>query len=165
MTNQFLPKSYEEPKSTSNYFRFQDGINSFRILGNAIIGWEYFNTENKPVRSKEPFESTPDIKKDGKVKHFWAFPIWNYQEKKVQIMELTQKSIQKAIMALINNPKWGDVKMFDISIIKSGEGLETEYTIQAEPPIGTPANEILEAFSATKIDLEKLFTNGDPFKS
>ena len=106
----FLPIGYEEPKTTGNYFRFQDGINRFRVLSSAIVGFEYFNESNKPVRSKEPFETTSDIKKNGKVKFFWAFSVYNYLESKVQIMEITQKTIQKDIGAGRRKSQQGRLK-------------------------------------------------------
>jgi len=164
METDFLPKDYELPESPSNYARFQDGINRFRILGSAITGYEYFNTDNKPVRSKEAFESTPDLKKNGKVKVFWAFPVFNYQTETIQILELTQKTIMNAIKGLIDNPKWGSPFMYDIAITKSGEGLETEYQTQAEPPIGEPTAEIKNAFMEKPISLGALLVGEDPFK-
>ena len=54
MTN-FLPDNYKIP-TTSNYMKFAEGKNTFRVLSSAITGWEYFTTENKPVRQKEAFE-------------------------------------------------------------------------------------------------------------
>lgn len=162
----FLPQNYKIPASPSSYMKFDQGNNSFRILGSAIVGWEYFNTDNKPIRSKEPFEDTPsDIKKDGKVKAFWAFPVYNYQTKTVQILELTQKSIMTAIKALVDNPKWGDPKKYDISVTKSGEGLDTEYAVMGEPPIAEPTKEIKDAFAKKNINLDALFTGDDPFNS
>lgn len=50
MQKEFLPTDYKVPEAPSNYARFQDGINRFRILGSAITGFEYFTTDNKPVR-------------------------------------------------------------------------------------------------------------------
>lgn len=162
----FLPPKYEIPKSPSGYMKFDLGLNSIRILSSAVVGYEYFNNENKPVRSKEPFEDMPtDIKKDGKIKPFWAFVVWNYQTKSVQILELTQKSIMSVIKALVDNPKWGDPKMYDIAITKSGEGLETEYITQGEPPIAEPSEEIKSAYAKKPINLEALFTGEDPFKT
>ena len=164
MENTFLDKNYETPKSSSNYFKFQEGDNRFRILGSSITGWEYFRQDNKPVRSKEPFDSTPDIKKGGVVKHFWAFPIWNYQLSMVQVMEITQSSIKDPIMGFIKNPKWGDVFQYDLCVIKSGEGMETRYQVQAEPPIGEVSDEIKNAYMEKPINLEALFEGEDPFK-
>src|SRR3990172_6527620 len=73
--NDFLPKDYKEPEM-SNYMKFSDGDNIFRILSKAIIGFQYFTDENKPVRSKVPFTKIPnDIKVGGQIKHIWAFVV------------------------------------------------------------------------------------------
>jgi hypothetical protein len=144
--------------------KFQPGLNSIRILSSAIVGYEYFTGENKPVRQKEPFEEMPiDIKQGGKVKPFWAFVVYNYQLKMVQILELTQKSIMTAIKALVDNPKWGVPQNYDIAITKTGEGMDTEYTVQGEPPIAEPSEEIKAAFAAKYVNLEALFVGADPF--
>ena len=160
----FLPTDYKIPKAPSGYMRFEEGLNRIRILSSAIVGYEYFTNENKPMRSREPFEDYPsDIKKDGKIKPFWAFVVWNYNLKMVQILELTQKSIMFAIKALVDNSKWGDPKKYDIAITKIGEGLDTEYTVQGEPPIEEPTLEIKALFKAKPIYLEALYSNDDPF--
>jgi len=90
----FFPNQDYTIPTSSKYMRLVEGKNKFRVLSSAIVGWEYWNIQDKPVRQQEPFEDMPeDIKhdKDGRVsiKHFWAFVVWNYQEKKVQILELT----------------------------------------------------------------------------
>ena len=162
--NDFLPKDYEVPEAPSNYMRFQEGENRFRILASAVVGYEYFNKDNKPVRSKEAPESIPsDIKKDGRVKPFWAFPIWNYQTKTIQILELTQKGIMTYIKTLTSNPKWGSPFLYDICVTKTGEGLETKYSTVAEPPIGEPSDEVKSAFMEKPVSLGALFVNEDPF--
>ena len=118
------------------------------------------------MRSKEQFEFEPtDIKKDGKVKPFWAFVVWNYKHKRVQILELTQKTIMLSIKALANNPKWGNPKMYDIAITKTGEGLETEYNVQGEPPIAAPEEGINNQYNKVTVNLEALFTGADPFSN
>ena len=109
MTNFFPSEDYTLPVS-SNYMRFAEGENTFRVMSNTIIGWEYWNTDNKPVRSKErPVHMPDDIKtdKDGtiRINHFWAFVVWNYQDKKIQILELTQKGIMKSMQSLVKNSK------------------------------------------------------------
>ncbi len=124
--NPFLPEDYSIPKPPSDYMKLEDGLNSIRILSSAITGYEYWNTDNKPVRSKICWDELPeDIKPDkqGKytIKHFWAFVVWNYSLNRVQILQLTQSTIQKQIKALVSNPKWGNPKMYDIAITRSEE--------------------------------------------
>jgi hypothetical protein len=156
--NTFLQDGYEPKKTTGNYFRYEDGENEIRILSSAITFWEYFNQDNKPVRSKEEFEEVPtDIKQGGKIKEAWAFVIYNVKLEKIQIMEVTQRTIMSQILALIKNPKWGDVKTFNLSITKTGKSLETSYSVVPNPKTDAPV--IYE----NDINLEALLTNGDPF--
>lgn len=160
---QFLPKQYKPQPATSNYFRYEDGENNIRVLGNAITGFEYFNKDNKPVRSKDQFEETPtDIKVGGKVKEFWAFLVWNYNLEKIQIMEVTQKTIMSALLALIDNPKWGDIKTFDITITKKGEGMDTEYNTVPNPHTETPELATKQLSNLT-VELDNLYLGTDPF--
>lgn len=160
-----LPKDYKTPEG--NYYKLKDGENTFRIVSEAIVGYEYWNNDNKPVRSREEFESTPDIRveKDGtqsKIKHFWAFLVWNYEAQKVQIMEITQATIQGALKALENNKKWGDTKDYDITIVREGSGFDTTYQVTPNPK-----EELEEAgkikVANAKIRLEALYEGNDPF--
>lgn len=159
----FLPKQYTPKPSVSNYFRYEDGENTIRILSSAITGFEYFNRDNKPVRSEEDFEEAPsDVKDGGKVKEFWAFVVWNYKTESIQIMEVTQKTIMNAILALEGNPKWGDVKSFDLTINKSGKSLETTYSVIPNPHSDVP--QLAEKqYENSNIDLDKLYTGENPF--
>lgn len=164
----FLQPGYEIPKKPSKYMKFQKGGNRFRILSDAITGWEYWNKENKPQRSPEPYETTPqDIKTEAglptDIKHFWAFVIWNYAESNIQILQLTQTSIMDEIKAgieLRNGKATGN----DIGVQAKGDGFERKYTVQFADPSPVPA-EAEVAFKAQKIDLTALYRGEDPFGS
>lgn len=164
--NDFFPEAGYKIPVTSNYLnKIPEGETTFRILSPAIVGFEYFNNENKPVRSKIPFEETPaDLKSGNRINHFWAFIIWNYGAERIQIYEITQKTIQTAIKALIDNSKWGKPFGYDITITRKGTTMnDTEYAIMPNPHTEiTPV--IKEAFTKTKINLEALYTGDDPFK-
>lgn len=162
----FLGEDYKLPE-TSNYMRFKEGDNTFRVLSSAITGWEYWNIDNKPVRRKETWNTVPDdikTEKDGSVRinHFWAFVVWNYEAQKVQILELTQKGIMKYIQGLTKNPKWGDPKGYDIVINRTGSGFDTEYTPTAEPHSKLD-DKIVKQYESMKINLEALYDGKDPF--
>ena len=158
----FFENDYKLP-STDNYMKFREGENTFRVLSSAIVGYEYFTKENKPVRSKWPFDETPNIKDGGDVKHFWAFAVWNYADERVQVLELTQKSIMQNMKALIDNKRWGNPQGYDITVSRTGNGLNTEYTLMANPH-SVLEEHIAEAWAKSKIDLTELYTGGDPFK-
>ncbi len=165
--NTFLPEDYKLPDS-SGYMKFHDGENTFRILSSAIIGYEYWTGNNKPVRSRKPFGGIPvDIRfeKDGlpsKIKHFWAFAVYNYDTKAIQILEITQSTIQGGIKAIVDNSKWGHPSGYDITITKKGEGFDTEYHVMPSPHSQVDEN-IMAALKAKPINLEAIFTGENPF--
>lgn len=163
--SEWLPATYEKPATQGKYFKLQAGDNKIRILSKPILGWldwtEGADGSRKPVRTMEKPERSIDPKKP--VKHFWAFVIWDYKEKSLKVMEITQATIQDAIYTLHNSEDWGDPTQFDININKTGEKMETKYAVVPLPPKPldhTIASEYLTA----NIKLEKLFDNGDPFE-
>lgn len=169
MTNTFLPEGYVAPVTGGGYMKLQDGDNVFRVLSSAIVGYEYWTNENKPVRSQKSFETTPNIKldKEGnptKVKHFWAFVVWNYATKNVEILQLTQTSIQQAITNLVKDEDWGDPKKYDIKVNRTGAQLDTEYAVNPKPH-KTIDDDVLFAYDQKRINLKALYTGGNPFEA
>lgn len=146
--------------------KLQDGQNTFRVLSSAVTGYEFWTQDNKPIRSKQYPQSTPNIKiRDGKPdkpKHFWAFVVYNYGAKAIQILQINQASIQTAIKALVDNEKWGSPKHYDITISRKGEGLDTEYTVMPNPHSELD-RDVVELFKGTSIDLNALYAGADPF--
>lgn len=164
-----LPDDYEIPQKAGNYMKLEDGENKFRILDNPVLGWEYWVTEKdgkrKPVRKHMGEEiQAEDLEEGEQLKHFWAMPVFNYKDERVQILELTQKSIQKAIKALDRSKDWGSALGYDLLVTKSGQKLDTEYVVVPAPPKKlAPAIEQLH--KDMEINMEALFTGDDPFKS
>ena len=37
------------------------------------------------------------------IKHFWAFVVWNYNDNLIQILEITQATIQRGLKIKIDN--------------------------------------------------------------
>lgn len=167
MNEEFLPQDYEVPEK-SNYMNPQDGDNPFRILSSAIVGYKYWTDDSRPVRLKKEPEALP---KDlgvgfdggpGKIDHFWAFVVWNYNAKRIQVYEVTQSSIQGEIMSLVNNPTWGDPKKYDIVIKKRGQKKDTRYTVMPNPHSDLPEG-VLEKYESMNINLDALYYGDDPF--
>lgn len=168
----FLPQSYEPPQ-TGNYMRLQTGDNRFRTLGPAIVGNMYWVTENgakRPVRHRtdepiDPLELPVDqAGKRERIQHFWAFPVWNRASNQVQILELTQSTIQGPIRTLAESSDWGDPTDYDIIVTKKGSGMDTEYNVIPAPKTPTPAEAVAE-YQRINPNLDALFTGGDPFAS
>lgn len=168
----FLPEGYEVPVTGGAYLnKFPEGVTKIRILSNAILGWRYFNTDNKPVRMpgvEPPHEQPVDAKtqpsgEKDKPKHFWAFVVWNYSEKQIQIAEISQATIQNGIKALAQDESWGDPKQYDITVSRTGKGFnDTEYNVIPNPPTEI-SYEIAEAFAEKNPNLKALFKGEDPF--
>lgn len=155
----FLPQGYKAPASASNYLKLVKGGNRFRVLGSAIVGWQDWTADKKPIRSRVPM--TP-IDASRPIKHFWAFPCWDYATKAIKILEITQRTIQQAIETLSLNADWGDPCSYDITVKREGEGMETEYSVVPIPP--KPLDpEIARLLASTKINLDALYDGGDPF--
>lgn len=173
MSKGFLPKDYEIPVGPSRYMQFEEGANQLRILGSAITGWEWWTEDEKGKRSPqrvaksdevpEPVRQAVDKRK--KAKHFWAFPVWNYKMKEVQILELTQKTIMRGIQLLIES--WGHPTEYDIIIgkVKTGtRDVDVEYSVMPRPDGKQPLDEgIARYYQDLNIKLEALYKNEDPF--
>lgn len=172
--NPFLPEGYSIPV-TSNYMKFAEGANRFRILDTPIMGMEYWKTlsdgKRTPIRKRmgEPIPATElEVNpKSGKIEqamHFWAMPVYNYQDKKIQILEIKQKGILKTIKSYVDNPKWGDPRQYDITVTKEGQNLETEYMVDHDPKEEMDKS-ILKEYKDLNIKLEALFDGADPFEA
>lgn len=160
----FEDGAYEVP-NTSTYMKLVQGDNNFRIMSKIITGYEYWNSDNKPVRQKSAFTTIPDDAKENDkgevdIKHFWAMVVWDYSTDSLVTLELTQKGVIKSIMGLIENPKWGSPTKYDLTISKSGAGLTTKYATVSSPPSPAP-EEAVAAFKESTIDLEKSFFGKD----
>ena len=171
--NDFLPAGYETPDVPSKYMEFAEGLNRFRILSSAIVGYEWWEAHGeagrKPhrVRALEevPAEVRNTLDDRRKAKHFWAFAVYNYDAEAVQVLVLKQQTIMRPIEAFGNNPKWGSPKGYDLIVEKTRTGSQprdVEYSVIPEPP--TPLDPgIAELAKGVPVDLEALYRGEDPF--
>jgi hypothetical protein len=156
----FLPENYETPQGGANYMKLQDGENRIRILSKPIIGWQDWK-DKTPYRFR--MNAKPDKPlSDKPIKHFWAFIVWNYNLKAVQILEVTQASIQKDITNLNRDADWGAPFSYDLKIIKKGKDLDTEYATTPSPKKDL-TDEIKKAALDKPAFLDAMFDNADPW--
>ena len=160
-----IPKDIKIPRS-SQFGKLKDGVNKFRVLSDIIFGWEGWK-DNKPFRHEgEVCKIKPeqvDLNQNGKpnINYFWAMVVWNYQDKAIQVLELTQKTIMTPLYDLEQHEDWGDLKNYDVQIKKEKVGDKTTYTTLGIPPKPI-SKEINDAFEATEVKLEKIFENEYP---
>lgn len=156
----FLPQDYEAPQGGGHYMKFQDGENKFRILSKPIIGWLDWK-DKQPYRFR--MNAKPDKPMTDKpIKHFWAFIVWNYEAQAVQILELTQSTIQKTIQNLSKDEDWGAPFDYDIKVNRKGKDLDTEYSVTPSPK--KPLDETIKKAALDKpCYLEALYEGADPW--
>jgi hypothetical protein len=158
----FFPMDYEKPSRGSRYLNsFPAGDTKFRIVSEAIVGWQDW-LDRKPVRTKEKPEISNDPLKPAK--HFWSFVIWDYSDATVKIMTITQATLQDAIYDLANDVNWGDPRGYDIIVKKTGDKLETKYIVMPVPPKAIDES-IKTELEKVKVTLDALYAGDDPFDS
>lgn len=170
-----FPKEFkiEGEGGPGRYMRFEDGSNKFRILSEPVFGQVYWKTDGdkrKPVRvtlkDTVPASELEVSKYTGKLdypRHFMSVVVYNHNKTAVQILEITQQTVNKAIKALIDDKEdWGDPTKYDITVTKTGTGRDTEYTVMpgAQKPL---KSSVLEDYEKMDINLQALFEGKDPF--
>jgi hypothetical protein len=176
----FLPENYQVPDKAKQFMKLEVGDNHFRILSSPLLGWVFFNEENKPVRrSFEEGEFTHEELAELKAKrndkgefegsrHFWIMLVWSYKYNAPKILELTQISIIKPLCGLIEDEDWGDLRGFDINIKREGTGKnDTEFTTTPKPhkPLAPEIEDVIETLDKSRLlDLNAIWKGEYPFQ-
>ena len=165
----FLPADYVVPSTADKYYKFEQGDNRFRILSSPILGYEWWVDEADGSRKphRVPMNQgipTNEVSDPSEIRHFWFMVVWSYRANRIQILEITQKNIQKTLRELARDEDWGSpVNSYDISIIRTGTTKEdTKYEVLPKPKKPTEQH-ILDMLIDTPVRLEALYTGGDPF--
>jgi hypothetical protein len=174
MTTDFLPKEYNDSKSLNqkggDYMKFVSGANRFRIMGSPIVGWEWWEDSEdgkrtpKRVHINEKIDVST-VADPESIKRFWAMIVYNYDAKSLQILEITQKGIQKTLEELVRDEDWGTpVQTYDIVVTKTGEKMETKYEVLPKPKTVLDPG-IVQLYKDMEINLDAMFSGDNPFKS
>jgi len=165
----FLPKDYKRPSTSGNYMKLEKGENRMRILSNAVTGYVCWASnpekemDNYPFRFKDFKSIDAEVLARGKTpKHFWAMKVWDYKTKTVRVWEATQSTIQESIIGMSTSEDYGDPQGYDITISRTGEGLDTNYNVLPTPPKKV-SDEVAKADKETPVNLSALYDGGNPF--
>ncbi len=102
------------------------------------------------------------------VKFAIACPVYNYESGKVQVLQITQKSILKEIDQISQVDEYTNLLEWDFSIGKKGSGLTTEYTVRPLPRKKGSQEHIDASWIEAKaegFDISRLLQGGNPFKA
>jgi len=160
-TEQFITDDYVAPASGSGFTKIKDGENRFRILSSPLLLWVIWS-DKKVTRLRYDVTKKP-AKPQGEnasVKHAWALIVWNYAEKRIEVMELDKMTLINPLLTHAKDKDWGHPKHYDVVFKKSGSGKDgTKYEFVAKPK-SEPIDEIVTAFTDNPIDLEQLLVEG-----
>jgi hypothetical protein len=101
------------------------------------------------------------------VKFFIALPVYSFDSGKVQVLQLTQKTLIKELDAISQLDEYENLLEFDFSVSKKGSGLTTEYAIRPLPRKKGAQEHLSAAWieaQAEGFDISRLLTGANPFK-
>ena len=117
-------------------------------------------------------EFTRRMNRDGtapeKVKFAIAVPVYNYESSSVQIMQLSQKSLQNELDDISQMEDYANLLEWDFVLGKEGNGLETRYSLRPVPRKKGTQDSIESAWTdarAAGFDIGRLLTGENPFKA
>lgn len=142
--------------------KFEKGTTTFKILSeSAFYYFEYWNTDGKTTKLRDYPSTTPgDIQRDdvtGEPKPInlvMSFVGFHYEAKQVKVFQINKKSVREKIEGWADNPRIGDIRNYDIEVIRSGEGLKTKYEITQFLTQEPPSEEKIDGWD--EINLERL---------
>lgn len=159
----WLPDNFNEPQAGSYFKPLKGKQNRVRIISDKpLLGHVQWTEDNKPVRWKlHDTRPEADFRADTKPKLFIACAVWNYEERAVQVWEITQRSLQESLHLLTKDKDFGPPINYDLKITRKGDGLETTYSMVPMP--GDMNDDVENAIAELRVNLEALLHGEDPF--
>lgn len=151
-----------------NLSKLPDGkATRIRFCGEGVTGFLAWTTNRKPLRWELcpevlPESVKPDDNGDRTAKFFLAGICWDYEAEMFRVIEITQKGIIGDINKYVADEDFGDPSGYDITITRTGSGLDTKYDVLAKPPKSI-SDTVKKAFSKLSWDLDNLFEGRHPW--
>jgi hypothetical protein len=144
-----------------------EGEKRFRFFGQGITGFSGWTTDKKLLRwelkpTELPSNLAPDKSGRVGVKRFIASVVYDYEAEEFKIIEITQRRLMEQLFKYIKDEDYGDPTLYDVKINKTGQGIDTDYSLIASPP-RVPAKEVLAAYKDVYCNLRALFDSDDPW--
>jgi hypothetical protein len=139
----------------------------FRFFGEGVTGFVAWTVNRKPLRWEVlpevlPESVKPDDNGDRTAKFFLAGICWDYEAEMFRVIEITQKGIIGDINKYVADEDFGDPSGYDITITRTGSGLDTKYDVLAKPP--KPISDtVKKVFSQLGWNLSNLFEGRHPW--
>lgn len=155
------------PSSSWKYTKFEDKVAvKLRVLSEPIV-WRVDRDRSwdkpQPIRTKEKQAPLNPWDEKNQPKPFWALAVYNHNDKKVQVWDITQVTIMRAIETLAEDEDFGDPTLYDIKVLKKKIGDKTEYNV-AWLAKSDLSEEAMAIINSTPCNLNALYGSGDPFE-
>jgi hypothetical protein len=102
------------------------------------------------------------------IKFCLALPVYNFETARVEILQLSQKSLIRELDGISQMPDYENILAIDFLLGKEGSGLNTEYKLTPVPRKKGADKAITEAWEETRsagFDISRLLDGADPFKA
>lgn len=122
----------------NDYMRLKEGENVVRIMGNPVQSYIHWVTLTDGAQRKivSPSSSPALVKKLEEAgfrrQPNWIIKVLDRSDDEFKLLEIGNQ-IYKGIQTLFNNPKWGKVTGYDISINRGPKGQQPLYSVTPNP--------------------------------
>jgi len=155
-----IDKEYEGETGPSNFMKLKVGENRIRIASQTFHFKKHgFKSEGKYSSKICQGEGCPYCLQGNEPKNRYAWTVIDREDGQVKILEVGWQ-IYGQLLAYAKDEDYGELTGYDIKIKRTGEGLETEYSVVASPKKSEITDEEKQAIIDAKIDLEKVFSAG-----
>lgn len=156
----------ELPSMGNDFMNLELGENNIRVFTNPyqlVVHWYKDNTgSNRKIKCS--IEDCPLCKKGVKASYRWLIGIISREnDNQPKILEISSQ-IYVAIKNLVNNKKWGDVKMYDLTIKRNPPKSNPLYSVSPDPnkgPLSAEEKTLVKAFME-RVDFSKFIKPSTP---
>lgn len=143
----------------NDFMNLKEGNNNIRVFTNPYqfyVAWVRDTAGvNRKIRSS--VENCPLVKAGYQPKPRWYVGVIDRSTGQPKILEIPS-TVYGSIKNLINNPKWGNVKQYDLNILRKPKGTPPAqlYSVMPEPkePLTKEEKEMIVAFNE-RVDIGK----------
>ena len=150
--------------SPNNFMQLVEGENPIRIITNPyqfIVHW--FNDVTGTKRKiRCAVDDCPLCRKGDRPQCRWFIGVIDRKSNIPKILEISSQ-IYTGIKRYASNPKWGDVKNYDINIYRGPKNSQPLYSVTVEPkePLSDSDKETKKSF-LEKVDINKFTQPSTP---
>ncbi len=155
-------------KGKTAFMQLKQGPNVLRVMGNPIefsVMWltspsgEKFKV-NTPVADPALVKKLQE--KEFKIQKRWLVKVLDRSDEQFKLLEIGSQ-VCDSIKKLVQNPKWGPVTGYDLTITRAPAGTNPLYNVQPDPKEALDSS-LKEKFAAFNKDLnvDRLISPSEP---